>query len=76
MDALNAAEGELRRNRVDEMLAIRKLLTPDQLTSLSAMWRDDDDDDAEDEEHGDRERGHDEGDDDDEEGEHHGEREK
>lgn len=50
LDALKTAEGELKRNHVDQMLAMRKLLTPEQWAKMSAMWRD----------HGDMEHGHDE----------------
>lgn len=36
-DALSAAEGELRRNRVQLVLAVRKALTADQWTELVAI---------------------------------------
>ena len=36
-DALSAAEGELRRNRVQLVLAVRKSLTADQWTELVAI---------------------------------------
>jgi Spy/CpxP family protein refolding chaperone len=75
LDALNIAESELRKSKVDEMLAVRKLLTPDQATKLVAMWHDegedeDDDEDEESEHHRGGDKDHD---DDDDKDEHHGE---
>ena len=39
LDTLNTAKAELGRNRVDQMVAIRKLLTPDQWAKAAAMMR-------------------------------------
>lgn len=77
LDALNTAEADMRKSKVDEMLALRKLLTADQATKLAAMWRDegeeeDDDADEEGEHHG--RDGDKDDDDDDDRSEHHGER--
>lgn len=47
LDALNTAQGELKRNHVDQMMAMRKLLTPEQWAKMSAMSHD----------HGDMEHG-------------------
>ena len=37
VDALNAASAELRKNTVDEMIACRKVLTPEQAARAAAM---------------------------------------
>jgi Spy/CpxP family protein refolding chaperone len=37
VDALNAASAELRKNAVDEMIACRKVLTPEQAAHAAAM---------------------------------------
>lgn len=38
LDAVNAASADMRRNRVDQALAMRKVLSPEQWTQLASMW--------------------------------------
>lgn len=38
LDAVNAASADMRRNRVDQALAMRKVLSPEQWSALAAMW--------------------------------------
>lgn len=38
LDAFNAAQADLARNRVNQILAIRKQLNPDQWTKLKEEW--------------------------------------
>lgn len=51
LDAVSAATAELQRNRVEQIVAIRKALSPEQREKLKAVWHEERDED-EDEERG------------------------
>lgn len=40
LDEVNAASADLRRNRIEQILAIRKVLSPEQWSQLSGLWKD------------------------------------
>ncbi len=54
VDAANAAEAELHTNRVDQLIALHKVLTAEQWAKAGALWHDDDGDEAGEHGHDDR----------------------
>lgn len=57
LDAVSAATAELQRNRVEQIVAIRKQLSPEQWEKLKTVWHDErDEDEDEDDDHEDRGR--------------------
>lgn len=40
LDEVNTASADLRRNRIEQILAIRKVLSPEQWSQLSGLWKD------------------------------------
>ena len=55
LDAVSAATAELQRNRVEQIVAIRKQLSPEQWEKLKTVWheeRDEDEDDEDEEREG------------------------
>ena len=58
LDGVNAASADLRRNRVEQILAIRKVLSPEQWTQLAGIWKENRE--GRDDRHGDDDEGDDE----------------
>lgn len=40
LDEVNTASADLRRNRIEQILAIRKVLSPEQWSQLAGLWKD------------------------------------